>query len=268
MLAPVISIALAAGLVTAAPATFDQPAQACPEVFAHGGYPTGPDPWHRDQIRQPNNPTALADYRSMGAVGVEADVQMTRDGTKAVMWHNDTTNALTGSNAPVNTLWWDTGADKLNGRTIEVGPYQGEVVYTLRQYLDAIHDMDMVPLIELKGVARQSLLHSDAAIRDRAWSELLDPISERIARQEIMLYTHDAALKPELVDRAAAAGLSAVVATGPHRPVWPDTVPWEEPPPSWEGNQAAWLAAFEDQPRRMATSWPAELSQWLADRCG
>lgn len=245
----------------------DEVLPACPEIFAHGGYPTGPDPWERDQVRQPNNPTALADYRARGAVGVEADVQLTRNGTKAVMWHNDTSNALTGSKAPINTLWWNAGTDKLNGRTLKVGPYQGEVVYTLRQYLDAIHGLDMVPLIEVKGAAKQSLLHSDTAIRDRAWSELLDPIAERIGRQEIMLYTHDAALKPLLAERATAAGLADVVAGGPHRPVWPDTVDWEEPPPSWQGNESSWQTALANQPQRIATDWPAELANWLSGRC-
>jgi glycerophosphoryl diester phosphodiesterase len=240
---------------------------ACPEIFSHGGYPTGSNPWERDQVRQPNNPKALRDHQSKGAVGVEADLQLTRDGTKAVLWHNDTTNALTGSKADVNTLWWDTGADKLNGRTIEVGPYKGERVYTLRQYLDAIHTLGMVPLIEIKGKAAQSLLHSNAAIRDRAWSEVLDPIAERVGRQEIMLYSHNAPIRTELTARATAAGLGDVIAGGPHRPVWPDTVPWEEPPPSATGNHPAWQAALDKSPQRIATSWPAQLRDWLVGRC-
>ncbi|GAA4919423.1 glycerophosphoryl diester phosphodiesterase [Stackebrandtia albiflava] len=241
---------------------------ACPGIFAHGGYPTGPQAWERDRIRQPNNPAALRDYRSMGAVGVEADLQLTRDGTKAVMWHNDTTTALTGSGAHVNTLWWNTGWDRLNGRTIEVGPYRGERVYTLRQYLDAVHGLDMVPLIEIRSPARQSLLHSDSTIRNRAWAEVLDPISERIDRQEIMLYTHNDAIRPELLARAQAAGLGHVVSYGSHRPVWPDTVPWEEPPPSATGNHPAWQAALDKAPRRMATSWPAQMRDWMKGRCG
>lgn len=218
MLSHLVAVALAATLATptlvaaTTSTVVDDPVPlACPEVFAHGGYPSGPDPWDRDQVRQPNNPTALADYRSMGAVGVEADVQLTRDGTKAVMWHNDTTWALTGSTMSVNNMWWDTGADKLNGRTLTVGPYQGEVVYTLRQYLDAIAELGMVPLIEVKGAAKQSLLNGDAAIRDRAWSELLDPVSERIENQEIMFHTLDDELRAELVERLAAAGLSSVL---------------------------------------------------------
>ena len=249
-------------------ASADPPAVDCPEVFAHGGYPSGANPWDRDRVRQPNNPTALRDYKSQGAVGVEADLQLTRDGHKAVMWHNETTLALTGNKMRITDLWWDTGADKLSSRTIEVGPYRGEHVHTLRQFLDALYAEGMVPLIEIKPMAEQSLLNPDPAIRDGAWKEVLDPISERIDRQEIMLYTHDAALAGELASRAHAAGLDQVIAGGPQRPVWPDTVAWEEPAPSWQGNEASWQAALDSHPRRIATSWVADLSTWLDARCG
>ncbi|MGH8793390.1 MAG: glycerophosphodiester phosphodiesterase family protein [Stackebrandtia sp.] len=239
----------------------------CPEVFGHGGYPTGPDGWERDQVRQPNNPTALQDQKDMGASGVEVDLQLTRDGTKAVMWHNGSTYWLTGSHANVNTLWWDTGADKLNGRTIEVGPYRDEVVHTLRQFLDSAHEKTMVPLIEIKPSAEQSLLHSDPAIRDRAWSEVLDPIAERVDRQEIMMYTHSDNLRPEMVERVTAAGLEAIISPQANGPVWPDTVAWEEPPPSWEGNEASWQATLDEEPSRMATTWTREMHDWLEGRC-
>ena len=58
---------------------------ACPKVFVHGGYPSGAKPWERDQVRQSNHPRGLAYAKNLGAAGVEADVQLTKDGTKAVM---------------------------------------------------------------------------------------------------------------------------------------------------------------------------------------
>jgi hypothetical protein len=167
----------------------------------------------------------------------------------------------------VNSITWATGDDMLKGRTIEVGPYKGETVHTLREFLDAIYEKEMVPLIEIKDSTEQSLLNSDPAIRDTGWSELLDPIKERIDRQEIMLYTHDTKLQSDLESRAKAAGLEAVVASGPHRPVWPDTVDWDEPPPSASGNHDSWQAALDKAPRRMATSWPADMHDWLEGKC-
>ncbi|MFC0111439.1 hypothetical protein [Kibdelosporangium aridum] len=87
------------------------------------------------------------------------------------MWHNISTLGLTGSKANIAALWWDTGSDKLNGRTIEVGPYKGERVHTFRQFLDAAKRIGMVPLIEIKGEAKQSLLNSDVAIRNTGWAD-------------------------------------------------------------------------------------------------
>ncbi|EYT81608.1 hypothetical protein CF54_18550, partial [Streptomyces sp. Tu 6176] len=213
----------------------------CPTVFGHGGYPTGADPWDRDQVRQPNHPKGLAQQKSWGAGGVEADLQLTRDGTKGVMWHNTTTNGLTGTRKPVTELWWATGADQLKGRTISRGPYKGETVYTFRAWLDDAKAKNITPLVELKGEAKQSLLNSDSAIRERAWAEVVAPMKERIAGQKIMIYTRDSALKPELDKRLKAAGLGATL-TG--HPSWIDSVGWEEPPPAASGNHAAWQAAW------------------------
>lgn len=267
------AVTLAAAVATvsvAAPAVAaeDDRLPNCPQVFTHGGYPeVHPDGWKRDQVRQPNNPTALQAYQDMGSVGVEADIQLTRDGHKAVMWHNGSTYWLTGSHKNITDIWWATGPDQLAGRTIEVGPFKGETVYTLRQYLDSLHDKQMVPLLEIKGSAAQSLLHADAAIRDGAWKEVIDPIAERIGRQEIMIYTHDAAIRPEMQARFTAAGLEAAFPTGATGPVWPDTVDWEEPPPSADGNHTSWQAALDKGPNRIATDWPAQLSAWLDGKC-
>ncbi|MGH8875919.1 MAG: glycerophosphodiester phosphodiesterase family protein [Stackebrandtia sp.] len=264
--------ALAVGVgfaaVSAAPAQAeDRALPPCPEVFTHGGYPTGPDGWERDQVRQPNNPTALQAYKDVGSKGVEADLQLTRDGHKAVMWHNGSTYWLTGSHKNVTDIWWASGPDQMSGRTIETGPFEGETVYSLRQYLDSLHEKRMVPLIEIKPSSAQSLLHSDAGIRDGAWAEVLDPIAERIERQEIMVYTHDDAIRPEMNARFEAAGLEAALSSNGNGPVWPDTVAWEEPPPSADGNHDAWQAALDKAPSRIATSWPAELSDWLTGKC-
>lgn len=267
---PTLTMALgvAAVAVISPAAHADDRLPDCPEVFTHGGYPEVlPDGWKRDQVRQPNNPTALQTYKDLGSVGVEADVQLTKNGHKAVMWHNGSTYWLTGEQKNVTDIWWDTGADKLSGRTIRVGPFSGETVYTLRQYLDSLYDKQMVPLLELKGSAVQSLLHSDPAIRDGAWKEVIDPIAERIDRQEIMIYTHDATLEPELQRRFTDAGLTAAFPSDGRGPVWPDSVPWEEPPPSAEGNHDAWQAALDEGPERIATDWPKELSDWLSGKC-
>ncbi|MEU5087623.1 hypothetical protein [Streptomyces sp. NPDC021356] len=241
----------------------------CPTVFGHGGYPTGANPWDRDQVRQPNNPKGLAQQKSWGAGGVEADLQLTRDGTKGVMWHNTTTNGLTGTRKAITELWWATGADQLKGRTITRGPYTGETVYTFREWLDSAKSKNLTPLVELKGEAEQSLLNSDSAIRERAWAEVIAPISERIASQKIMIYTHDTALKPELDKRIKAAGLSATL-TG--HPSWVDGIGWEEPPPAASGNYASWQAAWTRLGSTtasvpVATSWTKDLTTWLQGKC-
>lgn len=260
--------ALLLGTVQAVPAgATAQPV--CPTVFGHGGYPTGANPWDRDQVRQPNSAKALAQQKSWGAGGVEADLQLTRDGTKGVMWHNTTTNGLTGTRKAVTELWWATGADQLKGRTITRGPYSGETVLTFREWLDSARSDGLLPLVELKPEAEQSLLNSDTAVRERAWQEVITPISERAPSQEIMIYTHDAALQPELKKHLDAAGLGAAL-TG--HPAWVDSVDWEEPPPAASGNHASWSDSLSrlGSPTRsvgMATSWTKDFKSWLSGKC-
>ncbi|MFC8424456.1 FG-GAP-like repeat-containing protein [Streptomyces sp. NPDC057236] len=241
----------------------------CPTVFGHGGYPTGANAWERDQVRQPNHPAGLAQQKRWGADGVEADLQLTKNGTKGVMWHNTTTRGLTGTSRNITDIWWASGSDQLKGRTIDRGPYTGETVYTFREWLDSAKAQNMIPLVELKGEAKQSLLNSDSSIREAAWNEVIAPISERIASQEIMISTGDATLKPELEKRLKAAGLGATF-TG--HPVWVDDIGWEEPAPSASGNYGGWqqdLNRYGSTTRsvRMATTWTKDFTSWLNGKC-
>ncbi len=237
----------------------------CPAVFGHGGWPTEAEGWREDQIRAANHPRGLAQEKSWGAAGVEADLRLTKDGSKAVMWHNKTTYGLTGSSASISDLTWSNGANPLKGRTITRGPYQGETVYTFREWLDSAKSLGMVVLVEVKGETKQYLLHSDSSIKEAAWKEVLDPIKERIASQEIMLYTSDTDLDAELRSRVGAAGLSATL-TG--HPTWGlDTVKWQEPPLPASGNYASWQRALDAEPTRVATSWTKGLTDWMDGRC-
>ncbi|MEU0564874.1 glycerophosphodiester phosphodiesterase family protein [Nonomuraea sp. NPDC005983] len=237
---------------------------ACPQIFGHGGYPTGANPWERDQVRQPNNPTAIRQYKAWGASGVEADLQLTKDGIKAVMWHNTSTWGLTGTKKNITDIWWATGDTALKGRTIDRGPFKGETVHTFREWLAAMQTSGMVGLVEIKPETRQSLLSSDASIRSRAWAEVLDPVKERYRSQEIILYSHDSALAAELRKQVSAAGLTQVLSGGP---VWPEVTKWEEPPPSWTLNENAWKAALQSGAKRVATDYTPQFSAWLKGKC-
>ncbi|MFI1970486.1 hypothetical protein [Streptomyces cinnamoneus] len=237
---------------------------ACPQVFGHGGYPTGTDPWDRDQVRQPNNPRGLADQKRWGAAGVEGDLQLTMNGTKGVMWHNTTTNGLSGTRKAITEIWWGSGADRLQGRTITRGPYAGESVSTFREWLDHLKALKLVAFVELKGEAKQSLLHSDPAVRDSAWREVIDPIRERTASQEIMIYTRDDRLRPELDRRISAAGLES---TRRGHPTWVDGIGWEEPPPAASGNHPRWQSTLAQGTRRVGTSWTKDYTTWLKGKC-
>lgn len=262
----IAAVTLLAGLFAPAPAAAAAAAlPACPLVYGHGGYPTNGTPYDLDQVRQPNHPKGLADQKSWGANGVEADVQLTRDGTKAVMWHNTGTGKLTGSTANVNTLWWATGADKLSGRTIEVGPYKGETVHTLREFLNAAKTNGLNVYLEVKSEAAQSLLNTDATIKATAWSELLDPVQERYTGQVITMYSNNTTIASELSTRATARGLGSVL-TG--RPKWTDSVPWEEPALPAANNHAQWASVLATGPARVFTSYPREYRVWLNGQTG
>lgn len=258
-----LAASLATVTVTATPAAAALPA--CPLVYGHGGYPTNGTPYDLDQVRQPNHPRGLADQKSWGANGVEADVQLTRDGTKAVLWHNTGTGKLTGSSANVTTLWWATGADKLSGRTIEVGPYKGESVYTLREFLASAKSTGLNVYLEVKGEAAQSLLNADAAIKANAWKELLDPVAERYTGQVITMYSNNTTIAAELSTRATARGLGSVLT---NRPKWTDSVPWQEPALPAANNHAQWASVLATGPARVFTSYPREYRIWLTGQTG
>ncbi|MEU3054912.1 FG-GAP-like repeat-containing protein [Streptomyces griseus] len=249
------------------------PLPVCPVVYGHGGYPTGEKAWERDQVRQPNHPKGLAQHKSWGAGGVEADLQLTKDGTKGVMWHNRSTRGLTGPGADVTDIWWATGSDQLKGRTIGHGPYAGETVYTFREWLDSAKSQNMAAFVELKGEAGQSLLSTNTSIRETAWKEVIAPIAERISTQKIMIYTgaKNTDLKAELTKRIEAAGLGATLKNYPR---WVDSaaVGWEEPPPPASGQYATWQEKLDQfanpvSSQAMVTTWPKELKSWLSGKC-
>ncbi|WP_254667953.1 FG-GAP-like repeat-containing protein [Streptomyces griseus] len=243
----------------------------CPTVYGHGGYPTGDNAWERDQVRQPNHPAGLAQQKSWGARGVEADLQLTKDGTKGVMWHNSTTRGLTGPKASITDIWWATGADQLKGRTIDHGPYAGETVYTFREWLDSAKQQNMAAFVELKREARQSLLNDDASIRETAWNEVIAPIAERAATQKIMIYGSVDAddLRAELKKRMEAAGLGGTLTNYPR---WVDKFGWEEPAPAASGNYGQWQEKLNQYGSPvtsvpMVTTWPKEFRSWMTGKC-
>nr|WP_055503389.1 glycerophosphodiester phosphodiesterase family protein [Nonomuraea pusilla] len=232
---------------------------ACPLVFGHGGYPTGPDAWARDQVRQPNHPRGVDDQKARGADGVEGDVQLTREGTKAVMWHNTSTHGLTGVKKNITDIWWTAGGDNLRDRRIDRGPYKGQGVYSLRQWLDHVRSRGLVALLEVKPETKPIL--SNPAYAARAWKEISGPLLERQASQRILVYSQDPWIQAELGRRHPAL-LKGSAAR------WTDGVAWEEPPPSWKGNTAQWQAVLGAGPRSVMTNYTKEYRAWLAGRCG
>ncbi|MFE0022213.1 hypothetical protein [Amycolatopsis sp. NPDC059021] len=246
---------------------------ACPVIVSHGGYPSGTDAWKRDQLRAPNNLKAVDSLIAQGSGGFEADVRLTKvasqsDGSvsgKAVMWHNKSTWGLDGTKKDISDLYWSAGADKLQGRKLQWGPYKGETIYSLRQWLDHVKAKGAYAQLEIKSENRVFLLDGSAAVKAKAWSEITDPVAERYRTQPITVYSHDPDIAATLKARVAAGTFPAVLGGGPS---WPDTVQWEEPPPSFKGNVASWQANLEKAPKRVATSWTADYKKWLTGKCG
>lgn len=232
--------------------------QRCPLIFGHGGYPKGPDATVKDRIRQANNPSALRDMRRWGADGVEADVQLTKEGTKAVMWHNTTTNGLTGKQQKITGIWWAYGAGNLSGRRIVRGPYKGERVYSLRQWLDHVRPLGLIALLEIKPETKAVL--SNPKYAAQGWREISAPIRERQGKQRIMVYSTDPWIQSELAKRHPAL-LKGSAAR------WTDGVRWNEPVPSWKGNVPQWQAVLNQSPGSVMTNYPREYRAWLRGKC-
>ncbi|GLX00239.1 hypothetical protein Misp02_43250 [Microtetraspora sp. NBRC 16547] len=230
----------------------------CPLVFGHGGYPEGADAWAKDQVRQPNNIRAVNDQKAWGADGVEADVQLTREGTKAVMWHNTSTNGLTGPKQNITDIWWAAGAGNLRDRRIARGPYKGEQVYSLRQWLDHVRSQGLIALLEIKPETRAIL--SAPAYSANAWKEISDPIKERQGSQRILVYSQDSWIQGELAKRHPTL-LKGSAAR------WTDSVAWNEPAPAWSGNVLQWQAVLNQAPQSVMTNYTKDYRAWLKGKC-
>ncbi|MDA0633542.1 hypothetical protein OUY22_08940 [Nonomuraea sp. MCN248] len=246
-------LAASASTVPAAAA----PRWRCPLIFGHGGYPKDPGATRKDRIRQANNPSAVRDLRRAGSDGVEADVQLTRNGTKAVMWHNTTTNGLTGRPRAITDLWWSNGPDSLKNRRIARGPYRGERVYTLNEWLSYAASTRTVALLEIKAEARRILAGRHAAA---GWREISGPILKRRNAQPIMVYSRDAWIQHELARRLPS------LLKGSHAR-WTDSVVWDEPPPGWTGNVSRWQSILKLRPLSVMTNYPGQYRRWMAGRC-
>ncbi|MEU4575488.1 glycerophosphodiester phosphodiesterase family protein [Nonomuraea sp. NPDC023979] len=227
----------------------------CPLVFGHGGYPKNPGASAKDLIRQPNHPTGIEHMRAEGADGLEADVQLTRDGTQAVMWHNTTTNGLTGPNREITDLWWADDDGGLRSRRVSRGPYAGERVHTLGSWLDHAAAAGLIALLEIKRQARPVLRRSE-----EAWQELSGPILERQDTQRILLYSADPWIQRELATRHPGLLRGEAVR-------WTDGVPWDEPPPGWRAQVPRWTKILKRGPAGVLTDYPADYRRWLAGKC-
>ncbi|MBB5133581.1 glycerophosphoryl diester phosphodiesterase [Thermocatellispora tengchongensis] len=231
---------------------------ACPLVFGHGGYPTTDDARDKDRVRQPNNPSAVNDQKTWGAQGVEGDVQLTKRGRQAVMWHNPTTAGLTGDTRRITATRWTAGTGSLRDRRIARGPYRGERVYSLREWLDHVKSRGLIALLEIKPRSRSVL--ADPALGARAWREISDPIRDRQDEQRIMVYSQDPWIQRELAARHPALLRGSAAR-------WTDSVAWDEPVPPWTGNTRRWQAVLAQAPKSVMTNYTKEYRAWLAGRC-
>ncbi|MGW5266237.1 glycerophosphodiester phosphodiesterase [Microbispora sp. NPDC004025] len=251
-----VALTLAAAVLAAPAPAADLPP--CPLVFGHGGYPKSAGAKAKDAIRQPNVLRAVDDQWSWGADGVEADVQLTRQGAKAVMWHNRTTNGLTGPRQEIRETWWADGPGDLRDRRVARGPYAGERVPTLREWLDHVRARGLVALLEIKKSAAPVL--ADPAYGPSAWREIVDPVVERQDAQPILVYSRDPWIKAELADRLPGHLRGSAAK-------WTDGVTWDEPPPPWQLNVPRWQAVFDEAPTSVMTSHTPDYRAWLGARC-
>lgn len=252
----VLTVSTLVTIPSASAATATLPS--CPLVFGHGGYPKEPNAWRKDRIRQPNHPRGLDDQKAWGADGVEGDVQLTRNGTKAVMWHNTSTNGLTGPKKNITDIWWTAGSTNLRDRRIARGPYAGERVYTLRQWLDHVRARGLIALLEIKPETKRIL--ADPAHSAAAWREISDPIKERQGSQRILVYSTDPWIQQQLARRHPKLVKGSAAR-------WTDSVAWDEPPPSWRGNVSRWRAVLNQGAKSVMTNYPKEYRAWLSGKC-
>lgn len=245
---------------------------ACPTLFGHGGYPSGDESWARDKVREPNHPRGLADQKSWGASGVEADLRLTKDGSKAVMWHNSSSRGLSGTKYDIDKMTWATGAEQLKGRTIyDDSPYAGETVYTFREWLESARTLQMAAFVELKKETAPLLLHGEASALEAGWNEIITPLKERATSQKIMIYTLSDELRPELEKRVRAAGLGTMLENHPRWIDDPDFL-WQEPPPAASLQYANWqykLNKFGSPVTSVpvVTSWTSDFATWVRGKC-
>jgi glycerophosphoryl diester phosphodiesterase len=282
-LSALTSLAIGASAIVGVTIAAASPAAAlpnCPIIYAHGGYPADND-WTKDRVRQPNNPQVIDKVNSWGAQGVEGDLQLTKDGYKAVMWHNGKTTHMSGAAKPITDFYWASGADPLNGRTIDSiadFPGRGSRIYTFREWLVYLKTKNMKAVVEVKDSAHDVLFSGDATIKNRAWNEIFAPLDDSDTTREIKFTSQDATIKAELFNRLYAANLG-YMADNVNRPVWPDKAPWNEgaagtilnsdgwtPDPS--GNYANWQTVLNQNPVAIATSWPKQYAAWLQGKCG
>lgn len=276
-------LALGAGAIVGITIAAASPAAAapnCPIIYAHGGYPADND-WTKDRVRQPNNPQVIDKVKAWGAQGVEGDLQLTKDGHKAVMWHNGQTTHMSGAAKLITDFYWASGADPLNARRIDnIADFPGRTsrIYTFREWLVHLKTRDMNAVVEVKGSAYGALFSGDATIKNRAWNEIFAPLDDADTTRNIKFTSQNATIKAELFNRLYAANLG-YMADNVNRPVWTDDAAWNEGPagtvlssdgwtPDPAGNYAGWQADLNQNPVAIATSWPRQYKAWLQGKCG
>jgi glycerophosphoryl diester phosphodiesterase len=277
------SLALGAGAIVGITIAAASPAAAapnCPIIYAHGGYPADRD-WTKDRVRQPNNPQVIDKVKAWGAQGVEGDLRLTKDGHKAVMWHNGQTTHMSGAAKPITEFYWASGTDPLNVRTIDNKPDypgRGSRIYTFREWLVHLKTRDMNAVVEVKDSTYGALFSGDTTIKNRAWNEIFAPLDDADTTRNIKFTSQDDTIKAELFNRLYAAGLG-YMADNVNRPVWTDDAAWNEGPagtvlssdgwtPDPAGNYAGWQADLNQNPVAIVTSWPRQYKAWLQGKCG
>ncbi|MCO5993999.1 glycerophosphodiester phosphodiesterase [Actinoallomurus rhizosphaericola] len=230
----------------------------CPYLFGHGGYSAS-----NDQILGLNSVKAVDAQKSKSADGVEGDLRFTRDGTKAVMWHNITTNGLTGRSAVVRNSTWTS----LQPRRITRGPYKGERVYTFREWLLELKKQHLQGLVELKFMPQNT----------SAWHELATPLRSTGMASRVILYSTGADdHNGKQIVNAVRAKIKAGVLPKVRTQYSPATTKNDVHGVGWQtALKAGYYGLFVDSGlRSTATGWTRDDSQsavgfrrWAVGRC-